>query len=211
MGLYQKIYSVMSETEGLKKELTVGYGKNSYNAVSESTVLNLIKPLFKKHGLIMFPVEAEITEHVMTYENNNGTSTRLMSQIVAKYKILDVESGEYEILATVGNGADPQDKGSGKAWTYAYKALLQKTFMLFSGEDTDTTHSDAITEKMTKNKEEKIGNEKAEMLNKLIDEKKKEGADDYKSKILGYYKINGFEELSMSGYVTVLKKLNGGK
>ena len=32
-----------------------------------------------------------------------------------------------------------------KAMTYAYKALIQKTFCLFSGEDTDNTHSDDIT------------------------------------------------------------------
>jgi len=124
--------------------MEVGYGKNAYKAISEASVLNGVKPLLKKHKLILFPVKAEITERVDSYPGNDGEKARLMSQVKAQYKIVDIESKEFELLETVGNGADPQDKGSGKAWTYAYKALLQKTFMLFSGEDTDNEHSDDI-------------------------------------------------------------------
>lgn len=134
----------MCESEALEKNMSVGYGNNSYKAISESAVLNAVKPLLKKYKLVIFPVTAEITEHVNIFNGSKGETTRLMSQVVATYKIVDIETGEHEILATVGNGSDPQDKGSGKAWTYAYKALLQKTFMLFSGEDTDNTHSDDI-------------------------------------------------------------------
>lgn len=147
LKLYKKIFDVMNETSSLEKEMTVGKGQNAYRAISEAAVLNEIKPLLKKHKLILFPVESNIEEHSTQYPDqydSSKTKTRLISQIVAKYKIVDIESGEFEILATVGNGADPQDKGSGKAWTYAYKALLQKTFMLFSGEDTDNTHSDEV-------------------------------------------------------------------
>lgn len=145
MSLYEKIYKVMCESEALEKSMTVGFGSNSYKAISEASVLNGVKPLLKKHKLILFPVKASIVEHVDTFPNSKGeTSSRLMSQVAAQYRIVDVETGESEILETVGNGSDPQDKGSGKAWTYAYKALLQKTFMLFSGEDTDNEHSDDI-------------------------------------------------------------------
>lgn len=145
MSLYEKMYQIMCESEALEKSMTVGFGNNSYKAISEASVLNGVKPLLKKHKLILFPVKASIVEHVDTFPNSKGeTSSRLMSQVSAQYKIVDVETGESETLETVGNGSDPQDKGSGKAWTYAYKALLQKTFMLFSGEDTDNEHSDDI-------------------------------------------------------------------
>jgi hypothetical protein len=145
MSLYEKMYQVMCESEALEKSMTVGFGSNSYKAISEASVLNGVKPLLKKYKLILFPVKASIQEHVDSFPNSKGeTSSRLMSQVMAQYKIVDIESGESELLETVGNGSDPQDKGSGKAWTYAYKALLQKTFMLFSGEDTDNEHSDDI-------------------------------------------------------------------
>ena len=172
MSLYEKMFKVMEESEAIEKGMTVGSGKNSYKAISEASVLNGVKPLLKKHRLILFPVEAEIKEVVDEYSSYGDTKARLMSQVVAKYKIVDIDSGEHEILATVGNGADPQDKGSGKAWTYAYKALLQKTFCLFSGEDTDNTHSkdidkanDKITVKQLSDVAEKIGKTTGDLLN----------------------------------------------
>jgi hypothetical protein len=129
MGLYEKIYNVMCESTALEKDMKVG---GQYSAISEKAVLNEIKPLLKKHKLVLMPIEANVTQQDK------------LTVISAKYKIVDIETGESEILATIGNGADSQDKGSGKAWTYAYKCLLQKTFCLFSGEDTDNTHSDDI-------------------------------------------------------------------
>ena len=56
INLYKKLHAVMSETESIEKSLTVGEGKNAYKAVSEKAVLNGIKPLLKKHGLILFPI-----------------------------------------------------------------------------------------------------------------------------------------------------------
>jgi hypothetical protein len=148
MGLYEKIYSVMNESEGLEKDLTVGSGSSSYKAVGEKEVLNMLKPLFKKHKLIVFPVDGDISEqnsiYESTYKDEVTTKTRNVTQIKVKFKIVDIETGESEILMGFGNGADSQDKGSGKAFTYAFKTMLSKTFMLFSGEDTDNTHSDDI-------------------------------------------------------------------
>jgi len=148
MGLYEKIYNIMNESAGLEKNLQVGTGQNSYKAVGEAEVLNMLKPLFKKHKLIVFPVDGDITEqnttYDSTYKDETTTKTRNVTQIRVKFKIVDIESKESEILIGFGNGADSQDKGSGKAFTYAYKTMLSKTFMLFSGEDTDNEHSDDI-------------------------------------------------------------------
>jgi hypothetical protein len=45
-----------------------------------------------------------------------------------------------------GHGVDPQDKGAGKATTYALKNCLLYTFLTPVGkiDDTDKTHSDEI-------------------------------------------------------------------
>ena len=159
MGLYEKIYNVMNESEGLEKNLVVGSEKNSYKAVGESEVLNMLKPLFKKHKLIIFPVDGDITEQNSvfdtSYKGEVTTKTRNVTQLKVNFKIVDIESGESEIIIGFGNGADSQDKGSGKAFTYAYKTALSKTFMLFSGEDTDNTHSDDINPKTEPPKEPK--------------------------------------------------------
>jgi len=148
MGLYEKMYNVMCETKELEKKLEVGTGNNKYNAIGEAEVLNMIKPLFKKYKLIIFPVDGDITENNSTFESEyNGkttTKTRNVTQLKVKFKIVDVETGESDYLMSFGNGADSQDKGSGKAFTYAFKAVLSKSFMLFSGEDTDNEHNDDI-------------------------------------------------------------------
>ena len=144
-NLYQKIYDIMNETKALPKDMSIA---GQYKAISEAVVLNEIKPLLKKHRVIIFPIDVT--------SKQEGKLTMLET----RFKIVDVESGESEVLAAPGNGADPQDKGSGKAWTYAYKALLQKTFMLFSGEDTDNTHSDEITKTVEKD---------SKKLNSLVD------------------------------------------
>lgn len=149
--LAMKIWHVMDESESIEKDLTVGKGNSKYSAVSEAAVLNAVKPSLKKHKLIIVPIDVTVSEVVSNYtvtDTYNGNAdvkkTRLITQLVTKWKIIDAETGEFEILAAPGNGADPQDKGSGKAWTYSYKCLLQKTFCLFSGEDTDNTHSSDI-------------------------------------------------------------------
>lgn len=141
--LAMKIYNVMSKTEGLTKDMTVGSGNNSYAAVSESAVLNMIKPLLIEEKLICIPSSGTIQEHVTTYIDGYGKNKlRGITQLAVSFKLIDAETGEEVDIIGFGNGADSQDKGSGKAFTYAYKTALQKTFCMFSGEDTDNTHSD---------------------------------------------------------------------
>lgn len=149
MSIHEKIYQIMCETEALEKNMTVGTGNSSYKAISEAEVLNMIKPLLKKYKLILIPFDARIEENVSTYETSRGLTTRCVSQLTETWKVIDVETGEAEFAVGVGNGADSQDKGPGKASTYAYKNMLSKMFMLFSGEDTDNTHSDDISKEQT--------------------------------------------------------------
>lgn len=149
MSLYIKMFNVMNESEAIEKNMEVGTGKNSYKAVSEATILNMIKPLFKKYELIIFPIGGDIKDHCMTwdktdYDGKTSQTLRAITELKVTYRILDVESGEFQDVVGFGNGADSQDKGAGKAFTYSLKNALSKTFMLFSGEDTDNEHSDDI-------------------------------------------------------------------
>jgi len=56
------------------------------------------------------------------------------------------ESGESKEISGYGHGVDPQDKGAGKATTYALKYALLYTFLVPTGsiDDADKTHSDNI-------------------------------------------------------------------
>ena len=172
-GLIAKLYNCMCEAEAIQKDMTVGSGRNSYSAISEAGVLNVVKPLLKKHRLVVTPHDLEIknytTPYVTEYNGSKTTKFHSLDQLKVWWRIIDVDTGEYDIFCSPGNGADTQDKGSGKAWTYAYKALFQKTFCLFSGEDTDNTHS----EEMTRQQNEPTEDQKTANWIKAVGQKKK--------------------------------------
>lgn len=197
--LAMKIYNVMSETVGLEKDTVVGKGtKGEYKAVGEAAVLNMIKPLLVKHKLIIIPVDGEITENVNNVIAYGKESSRIITQLKTFYKIIDAETGESTTIVGFGNGADSQDKGSGKAFTYAYKTALSKTFMLFSGEDTDNHHSDEIGEP----KEEKITTQQ------LVDMAIKKGYDEeYLKKKANVTEVKFIKQDVKKAYYEKLSKL----
>lgn len=218
MGLYEKMYKVMEESEAIEKNMSVGFGSNSYKAISEASVLNAVKPLLRKHKLILFPIKIEAKDMVDTFVTAKGESVRLMTQVKATYKIVDAESGESEILETIGNGVDTQDKASGKAMTYAYKALLQKTFCLFSGEDTDNEHSDDITAKQTKAQGEyksASSGEPKQVGAKLVSDKqlallyaKGKGKEDKVKEIITKYGFSSSKEIVTSVFNAILAEVD---
>jgi len=145
--LYKKMFEIMKTVEHVEKTIQVKYKTVDYKATSEAVVTPIFRKEFIKNKLMVFPIE-------QTSVKNNG-----ISSIDIKYKIVDTETGEYEILASSGEGADTQDKGAGKAMTYAYKYMLLRTFMSPTGEDPDKTSSQELDDKR-KQKESK-GNGKS--------------------------------------------------
>jgi len=143
--LYKKMFKVMQAVEFITKDKQIKYKNVDYNATSEETVTPIFRKAFIENKLIVFPIE-------QTIEKLDG-----ITQINAKYKIVDIETGEYEILASSGQGADSQDKGAGKAMTYAFKYLFFKTFFTPTGDDPDKTSSAELDDKK-KNKSN--GNDK---------------------------------------------------
>lgn len=138
MGLYEKLYKIMDGSKAIDKDMTIQFKASKYSAVSESAVLNEVKALLKEFKVIILPVDVN-----QTYQERKDKEP--ITILLVTWKIIDAETGEFELIQSPGHGVDSQDKGSGKAFTYAYKTLMQKCFMLFSGDDTDNTHSDELT------------------------------------------------------------------
>jgi len=190
--LYQKLQLIMDESDALEKDQTVGYGNNKYKAVSEASVLNTVKKLLKAHKVIFLPIKVVRNDTKTEFATKNGDSVRLMTDVHVTFKVVDTESGQFELLETSGSGVDTQDKAVGKAMTYAYKILMQKTFMLFSGEDADVEHSDESTTNNTKPKQPKyITDNEANLLAIKATEKKVS-----MKAILANYKINSLDKMT---------------
>lgn len=192
MGIYKKIHLIMGETTALTKDVHVNYGKTNYHAVGEASVLNEIKPLLKKHGVVIIPEEV---------------TSRQAGQITTldvKWRIADIEDDSFVYAMSSGTGHDSSDKGAGKAFTYAYKMVLQKTFMMFSGEDTDHTASEQI--------EDEIKKAEAKKTNPKADDKKKSRVlelydlmtEETKSAILKGYKIKTIDDLPAINFDTAI-------
>ena len=141
----------MQEVKSIDKTLDVGTGGSSYKGVSDKVVKEILQPVMAKHGLCVVPtfVEAKATTerwNATDYKGNPTVKQSTLTEVQTKYLLVHSESGESIELAGYGQGVDSQDKGAGKATTYALKYALLYTFMIPTGkiDDADTEHSDDI-------------------------------------------------------------------
>jgi hypothetical protein len=129
LNLFQKIHGVMRDIEYLNKDDSISFGNTKYKAISEEKVTSTVRAALLKYGLVIMPVEQE--------HHKEGN----LSTVNTKYKIVDIDTGQYETIVSSGTGADSQDKGVGKAMTYSYKYFLLRTFAIPTGEDPDKVSS----------------------------------------------------------------------
>lgn len=146
----------MKEVKGMEKNSKVGTGSNSYDGTRDKDVKEVFNEALSNNGLCMIPINIEDHTEVdrWTEKNSYGEKTKqsVFTKVTVKYMLLH-ESGESIEIAGYGHGVDSQDKGAGKATTYAMKNALLYTFLTPVGkiEDTDSTHSESIeTPKKTK-------------------------------------------------------------
>lgn len=152
MNLYQKIAAVMKDIQYLKKDDKVSMGgNNSYQAMSEEKVTQTVRESLITHGLVILPVfQSHSREELRDKEN---VLKGYLSTVDTQYKIVDIDTGQFELLASSGTGADTQDKGVGKAMTYSYKYLLLRTFAIPTGDDPDKVSSATLDEQHEKEKQ----------------------------------------------------------
>lgn len=148
-NISKAIIKVMSEVKGMEKNTTVGSGRNAYNGVKDQDVKEVFNESLSNNGLCILPIdvqdETELTR--WTEDTNYGPKQKqsVFTKVKTKYLLLH-ESGESIELAGYGHGIDSQDKGAGKATTYALKNCLLYTFLTPVGkiDDADSTHSEEL-------------------------------------------------------------------
>ena len=143
------IIKVMSEVEGIEKSMDIGTGYNSYKGVSDKSVRLKIGLAMRNNGLSILPIGITSKTSVDRWEATDKCGTKqkqsIFTEVETKYLLLHT-SGESIEVAGYGHGVDSQDKGAGKATTYALKNALLAMFLVPTGtiEDTDNAHSDDI-------------------------------------------------------------------
>ena len=154
-NITEAILAVMKEVKGVDKTMNVGSGESTYKGVSDQLVKETIRPSMIKHGLTLIPksVEAKTKtdrwEEVGKFGSKQKQST--FTEVNTMYTLLH-RSGESLEVCGYGHGVDSQDKGAGKATTYALKYALLYLFLVPTGklDDADETYSDDVSVPKTK-------------------------------------------------------------
>ncbi len=131
LNICQRIRSIMEEVSYVQKEDKKV--NNQYKFVSHDAVTAKIRPALLKHGVIAIPSYFDISV------DGNRTNCSMSMTFVN----VDKPEDKIEIpCAGFGQGIDPQDKGAGKAMSYAYKYALLKIFALETGDDPEKDNID---------------------------------------------------------------------
>jgi hypothetical protein len=151
-NLAAAIIAVMKSVKGMEKNSRVGSGTMAYDGTKDKDVKEVFNIALAENGLCILPISIEPKikidrwEEVDKYSKSTPkdlkTKQSVFTEVTTKYLLLH-ESGESMELAGYGQGVDPQDKGAGKATTYALKNCLLYTFLTPVGkmDDTETGHS----------------------------------------------------------------------
>ena len=135
-NIYQKIVNIMERVQSVYKGAEVGYGKNSYKAVSHDDVTRLLHNEFVAEKIIMVPSVVKSLSKEITMKGKNGEYQAFCSEVDVDVAIINAEAPDERImLLSSGFSFDTQDKSIGKAISYAVKYALLKLFMLESSDD----------------------------------------------------------------------------
>lgn len=122
LNVHQRRIKVMEEITYIKKRK----GGMSYSAASHDDVTGKVRTACVRNGLDIYPCQLE--SHVDGYTSSCTMLVRIVN--------CDNPS-DYIEIPSFGIGLDKQDKGPGKALSYAYKYALLKAFNLPTGDQDD--------------------------------------------------------------------------
>lgn len=190
LNIYQRINKVMADVTTIKKEDKKV--NNQYTFVSHDEVARVMHGALQKNGIVIVP-------SVKSF-NQDGNRTEVMMDI--SFINIDDPSDQFT-TSYPGYGIDSQDKGIGKAISYAVKYALLKTFCL---ETSDDVEKDNIDYKPRQEKPpilEKITKEQAAQLKGLIEH----NYEHYMGRIKIAYNVNFIEELTHSQFIKIIDKI----
>lgn len=123
LNVHQRMAKAMQEVTYIRKEQKEGM---RYSIVSHDAVTAKVRPALLAAGVHYYPVDMTMTQ--------DGNRTECTMRV--RFVNIETPSDFFEV-ASGGYGIDPQDKGPGKAISYAVKYALLKAMGLETGDDPD--------------------------------------------------------------------------
>jgi hypothetical protein len=121
-NIHQRMHAVMKDISYVQKEEKKV--NNQYRFVSHDAVTAKLRAAMVEHGIVCLP-------SLIDYKQDGN---RTEASYLISFTNIDDPADTVEIKS-FGYGIDPQDKGPGKACSYAVKYALLKAFCLETGDD----------------------------------------------------------------------------
>jgi hypothetical protein len=122
-NIHQRLHAAQAKVDYIQKERKSGM---RYSIVSHDAVTAKVRPILHECGVVYYPVGIHHTQH--------GNRT----EVAMSVRFANIDNPEDHIdVPSLGYGIDDQDKGPGKAISYAVKYALLKTLGLETGDDPD--------------------------------------------------------------------------
>jgi hypothetical protein len=122
-NIHQRIHAAQNKVDYIQKEKKAGM---RYSIVSHDAVTAKVRPILHDCGVVYYPIGIHHTQH--------GNRT----EVAMCVRFANIDNPEDHIdVPSLGYGIDDQDKGPGKAISYAVKYALLKTLGLETGDDPD--------------------------------------------------------------------------
>ena len=136
LNVHQRLAAAMNVVKYIQ---SVRKPNMHYNTVSHDSVTSKVRPALLDNGIVYYPVRCE--------HSHNGN--RAECSMTVRFVNVD-EPQDFFDVQSFGYGVDGQDKGPGKAMSYAVKYALLKALGLETGEDADDESVDHVSESQQK-------------------------------------------------------------
>lgn len=134
MSIYEKINKVMESVAFVTKDSTVGFGDNSYKAVSHDRVTEIVRPHFVAQKIMIVPMQVD--KGVSIDGKTSKGNDKIRFEALYDVKFIDCEDSNSHLTVRVEAHAEgSDDKCAGKALSYAVKNAMLKVLMLETGEN----------------------------------------------------------------------------
>ena len=208
-NIFQKISKVMNDVKYLMKDDKVVTNVKtgaSYKAISEEKVTSELRKAMIKHGIVIIPIEMITKREDETLKDFQGNDkVNRITTVETRYRIQNIDDkDDYIIAVSAGTGVDTQDKGVGKAMTYAYKYLLLRTFAIPTGEDADQISSEVYSSQFQTQKTKITEAEESELRTRI---KESNVTTARVVNVLNEYGYKTLQEIEENKYVEVTQKI----
>ena len=136
LNIHQRLHASMMDKAYVQKMGRMASGAGGYSYVRHDDVIREVRSVLLRHRVIMTVNTIDHKLEMVQGMTRPAERRAPFTQIEVSVAFVNIDNPEDTVVVNgVGYGIDTQDKGAGKAFSYAVKYALLKTMMLETGED----------------------------------------------------------------------------